>query len=117
DGVDDYVSVPDQSALNPTDSITVDAWVKFDSITDTHRIVSKGSPWIDGGYEINLEESLRFGIRTGGEERTVTSAAQINVGEWYHVAGTYDGNSLDIYVNGVLSNTVRWTPKFGQVAK
>lgn len=28
--------------------------------------------------------------------------------EWYHIAGTFDGSTLSIYVNGILENSVPW---------
>ena len=38
----------------------------------------------------------------GGAGHTVQSSVGLTVNAWYHIAGTYDGSTMNIYVNGQL---------------
>ncbi len=110
DGINDSVNMTNSESLNPISKITVEAWVNFKSLGNgvgyfNSRVVSKGKPWIDGGYTINDEnDHLRFCVRTGGSERTVSTTGTISTNQWYYVAGTYAGATLRIYINGNLNN-------------
>lgn len=44
-----------------------------------------------------------WGVRTGGT--TYSGTSQITLNQWYHVAATYDGTTLKLYVNGTLEMT------------
>jgi hypothetical protein len=46
-----------------------------------------------------------FYVDNGGGYTSVISAATATIGVWQHVAASWDGAVLKIYVNGVLSNT------------
>lgn len=121
-GIDDYISIPHAAELNPTDSITLSAWIKSEGSTgDNQRIIGK---WGPGGNSFNLfmaefdYGSDGLGLQPAievaiGSTNFVIDAddngAIIGDGIWHHVAGTYDGTSLNIYVNGALQNTLAAT--------
>ena len=48
------------------------------------------------------------GAQNGGG-KTLSSKTKLKTGEWYHVAGTYNGEELKIYINGKLENTAEYT--------
>jgi len=112
-GNDDYIHVDDAPNLNPTTNMTIAAWVKWSIDPNT------GGPWTsivnkngDRQYRLqhNYDNSLfEFGIQTsrGGRHlRSITSPIQ---DIWYHVVGTYDGETVKIYVNGSFENSISWT--------
>ena len=43
-----------------------------------------------------------FNLSIAGNWTTATSAPIMQTGTWYHVAGVYSGDSIMIYINGVL---------------
>ncbi len=118
DGTDSCgVSIPDSAALKPA-NVTVDAWVEFNSLDSTDAVKpglqyivfkqnSRSSEF--EGYSLfkfrdnNGLDRFRFAISAAdGTQTSADSTTTITVGQFYHVAGTYDGTTLSIYVNGVL---------------
>jgi hypothetical protein len=106
DGANDYVTVPANSALNLTGSISISAWVKRQNSGKDICIVGKDnyaagtgySLWIYGATD-NHKIAFRFG------NRGCRSATSIPLDEWTHVTATYDGTTSKVYINGVLSNS------------
>ena len=115
DGVDDYVEVPFDSNLLPS-HITIDAWVKFDTIptNDLNQIVHKVSSyglWLGATAGIGQTDKFSFGIMDSatGTWKYAAGTTTAIPDTFYHVAGTYDGNTIKIYVNGVLEGQVALT--------
>jgi hypothetical protein len=106
DGVDDFVTVPDAANLDVTGQITIDAWVK-PSRSHLGPIVDKWGA--NDGYSLTFRGDMggvvqgRIGTRTGFP--VVNSNRPIPVNQFSHVAMTYDGHTLRIFVNGVLAGT------------
>ena len=102
----DYVTVPDSPALDLTTRMTVAAWVR-PQVAATQYVVKKASQGGAGGYELGLSSNrqpfLRFNQSTSGDTYRVNATSQhpINGQTWVHLAGTYDGTTMRIYVNGV----------------
>jgi hypothetical protein len=107
DGVDDIVTVPSSSggSLNPSDSITLECWVNLKEATSaTHRphLISK-----TGSYGLIIEDNgiPRFFINDGTSWKFVAGTTIVQKNKWYHIAGTFDGKYIKIYVNGKLEGT------------
>jgi hypothetical protein len=101
DGVDDYVNCGNTVSLNPTDAITVVAWVKYNSVSGLQEIVRK-----EGSYAFGIgwtARKFRFWIHNGAWVNSGDSITSVEVGKWYYVVGTYDKNggtnNLKLYVN------------------
>lgn len=104
-----YGSLEEVTALDiSAQAITVEAWVKHDGTGDEDAVVV-GKTRGDGGYELRLEGTgeevpAHFGVRFPDlPGYSVTSTEGIRAGRWTHLAGTYDGDTLRIYVDGRLS--------------
>ena len=119
DGNDDYVRVPNSASLTITgNQITVEMWIKSaTSLNDTTpqiNFLDKGNEY---GFQINHDNlyptpdgRIWFFVvlppgPTTAWEGIQTATNQWNADTWYHIAGTYDGSYLRVYVNAELENS------------
>jgi len=51
-------------------------------------------------------DKAQFALNIGGTVQTLASATALTAGTWYHIAGTYDGAKMRIYINGVLMDSM-----------
>jgi len=101
DGLDDYVNVPNSLALNPSSAITMEGWFKPLS-TNNARVMGKHYPYAGYAFSIN-PDAFTFGIEnTASNTGQVSSATTPVIGEWFHLAGTFDGSVLKLYINGTF---------------
>ena len=101
DGADDYVQVPDSASLDLTAQITIDAWVY--PTVQGRRVVDKITAGGSDGYLLDTwPGNVRFIVGNIG----VVGSTPLSTGVWTHIAGTYDGSQLRVYVNGVLDGSV-----------
>jgi hypothetical protein len=99
DGVDDYIQVADAPELDPTNELTIATWINADVWEAANRIVQKGvSVNFQYVLEVSATNQLRFGMGSVGD----VFVAAPSLGQWHHVAGTYDGTVLKFYIDGVL---------------
>lgn len=102
DGVNDYVEIPYNAALNPKTALTVEAWVNPSINKAWQRIVSKSAyPNTDYSLFRGDKNNIAISVKIGSIARTVYSPENsVPIGAWTYVAGTYDGTSLKLYING-----------------
>ncbi|MEM7392471.1 MAG: LamG-like jellyroll fold domain-containing protein, partial [Verrucomicrobiota bacterium] len=106
EGINDEVVVGDNPSLSITGVITVEAWIKPTILGVDQGIVEKWD-MLDGGYALRLLSGGNIKFATLDEENTfdsVNGITAVQPGVWTHVAGVFNGSSLEVYVNGVLDN-------------
>lgn len=120
-GGDDYVELDYSINALKSSLVTISAWIKGDSIGPSsgyHPIVStydyKGYVFpyhYKYGYVLYVKDKMpRFYLASGSAHYYVgSSELEIDNG-WHHLAGTYDGDTLKIYVDG---ESVHYTPPIG----
>ena len=82
---------------------SLEAWIRPRSLNGViRRIVSKEDA--SGGYLLGVRDSgLYFSRYQGGA--CSTARAVLLAGEWAHVAATFDGQTVRLYVNGVRAQS------------
>jgi len=96
-----------------TEDFTIDLWVRFNSLTGRDPLIShdggggclpKWIFWYDAqGHRAPFGPALRFHHVSAGcgvLAEPVVYPWQPNLGQWYHVAVTRDGNDYSLYLDG-----------------
>jgi len=117
DGSTGSVSIPHNANQDIEQAITMDAWVKKEGSCTNNCIV-----FLNQNGSTGSTAELRYGLvilsgtgqaalsfNTGTWDDVVLSNTTIQDDVWYHIAGTYDGATAKIYINGVLDNSVAKT--------
>jgi len=92
----DYVSIEPIPTLR-SDKVTISAWIKRNPGDDGWSPIVRQYNESQKGYYFCLHNG-RPKLYLGGDH--VQSREDINKDIWYHIAGTYDGDELKIYVDG-----------------
>jgi hypothetical protein len=101
DGSDDIAAIPDSPTLRPK-RITVEAWIKPQS--GARVVVGKqlGSDCCVNSFQIELNH-FRFQLTdTNGEDHIITAPVNPAANQWHHVAGTWDGATMKLYLDKKL---------------
>jgi hypothetical protein len=107
DGMDDFVTVPDNDLFDVT-AVTIEAWVYWTgSGTDVEFITAKAGEELEihtGGAAGS--NSLRFIPTTNVSIEAPTGSFVPN--QWNHIACVYDPSATfgEIYVNGIATNAI-----------
>jgi hypothetical protein len=114
DGINDHVRIPDNPNQRFTNSLSIEAWVDPDHIGVYHELISKWDPSGQCSYTTGIHPDGRvyFTVSPTPTSAGAASVFSTNVlapGKWTHFAGTYDGNSMRIYLNGVQENQTAYT--------
>ena len=102
------VAVTDRTALNPAGAVTVSAWVDPSSWPTSvwqGSIIAKDS-WSSGeaGYVLRggAGGQISFVLALDGHFTEVKTTATVPASGWHHVAGVYDGQQVQIFIDGAV---------------
>jgi hypothetical protein len=104
-GTTDYISVNNSPSLNPTDEISISAWVKWETGgANDYFILSKQ-------YELSRSILLKFRphIIVSGTPVIFDGQTSIPSGVWTFVTMVYDGSAVKVFFNSTLDGFVNQT--------
>ena len=106
DGFDDYFNIPRNASMEPSNAITVAAWVYWDDPANSYhaKVLSKEVAG-NSSFAISQDASTsRMRFETNSGSYRPSPDVSVPTGQWAHVAGSWSsGNTVKIYVNGVLA--------------
>jgi serine/threonine protein kinase len=121
----DMVTVPSSSSLRPASSVTIGAWLKPANAAGKGPfgisilgIGRRGDPWASYCLKMSARDSdfakwrFALGDQSKGTYGEVGSSVYVTP-DWSHVVGTFDGKTMDFFVNGVLMGSTRKSGRIG----
>jgi hypothetical protein len=107
DGSTSNVSIANSTTDLAVSTFTLEAWVNL-------AVISGDLETIYGQQRNENATGINFGVFNGNpylgvndfsNNASLFSSDTINTGEWYFLAASYDGTDLNLYINGVLTDT------------
>ncbi|MDD3536421.1 MAG: LamG domain-containing protein [Candidatus Cloacimonetes bacterium] len=109
-----YIQVPDDPQLRITNNLSISIWVKHSATSGIFEdIVMKGNDSYGFQFNNNTNEVLFHLKHAAGSWKNLNSLYVPVTGEWFHIAGTYDGSTQRVYINGIQTNTANWSGEIG----
>jgi Concanavalin A-like lectin/glucanases superfamily/HYR domain/Secretion system C-terminal sorting domain len=112
DGSNDYVNLGDINQIDGDSQITFETWVYAKTMYFGSMMIAENA--CCGNRKAMFfsgNGNIYFAVENGGTAWGLTTGATVTAGQWYHIAGVFDGtksNPADrilIYVNGVPQTT------------
>ena len=109
DGTNDFVNINDANSLDLTNGMTIEAWVNASNLTGYKTAICKENGTTNLAYALspnnntsgNSINGLIQEYGSGANTTTVTGTDQTCTNNtWTHIAATYDGSVLRLYING-----------------
>lgn len=122
DGSSAWMEAQPASTLRPASALSLEFWMKANSFSSGAGPAAYA--WDNGADEAGYGFSyvggrLRFRVKTASMAADAWDSLpgeSLPAGRWLHVAGTYDGSAVKLYVNGELrgsaaaSGALNWSP-------
>ena len=110
----DYYTWAESSEHNSYDNLTWAMWVYPDSTgNSTTRTFGQTEEFV---IQIRNDNLLYAWLKTGGGWTSCASTPTVATDTWSHLAATYDGSNIRIYINGDLENTCAKTGSISNFA-
>lgn len=104
------ITISQPTNLSPTQA-SLSCWVNLSSWASSYDSLinlSTGTGWNDTRLAFvrnNTANRICFCIANGSTYNTVVMTSDLPLNTWTHLTGTFDGNTIKIYVNGILNNS------------
>ena len=117
DGMNDLITIPDNSSFDNFGKITLSAWIKPNSVTVNggyHRIIStQAGSGTTAGWFIRVDDPSKANIwfrSSTGSEVELQGTTTLVADNWYHMVAVLDGNASYLYLNGNLEDSDSFSP-------
>ena len=110
-GTNAWVTVADSNSLDLTAAMTLEVWVKPTALSGWQSVVLKESP--SGlAYSLYANDGVPRPagyVHIGTADIEAFGNSQLALNTWTHLAATYDGSLVRMYVNGNLTGSTAAT--------
>lgn len=104
DGSAGYTEVSDSIGLDNMSALTMEAWVYPTDVTGENIILNKETT-----YEMGINGGLfKVAIQTDSMGWIWLGTKSVSPNTWTHVAATYDGSVIKLYINGLYQEQFVW---------
>ncbi len=109
-----YIEIAHSNSLDLEAALTMAAWIRPDQEDGGWMVVQKQDPTHGGTiYSLDIQNGkigclLKIAEQGSSTEHAV-GATPIVIGEWQHIAATWDGATIRTYYNGVLDGELAFS--------
>jgi parallel beta-helix repeat protein len=114
DGNGDYVQIPDNTSLTPSNAITIAFWLyNRDGTAGIYKYADcpdqtgHGSPGNSRAYAFSVSSAgaSLLVCQTRSTMDSISSISTVSLNQWHHLAATFDQGQAYIYIDGQLDNS------------
>lgn len=107
DGVDDYIPITGSSALSPS-KITCETWVYITDFSTSPCADCAPIIWEQGNayrFGTGNGQIVHLQLMNSSSVVSLNSSNKLMTNTWHHIAGTFDGAKLKLYIDGVCNDS------------
>jgi chitodextrinase len=107
-GSSNWVTVADSASLDLTSAMTLEAWVKPSALGTSWRtaVVKEAAGTLAYGLYAHDGGPGPSAHAIVTSDMYATTSSTLPVGAWTHLAATYDGSRLTVWINGTVAGSV-----------
>lgn len=111
DGIDDYVKITGHTNLSGPKTITLESWVYVDNFNSSPCANCAPLIWHQGGayrFGTGNGKGMHFELSDGSNTQALNITSSVLKDDtWHHLAGTFDGTWMRIYIDGIVQDSLR----------
>ena len=113
DGADDKITIANSSTMQPTSALTMEAWVRLDTMPSSWYSVFQSpqsnsghvSTYFDWAIYINYTGGLHTRINGVSDGLSTGTTTKVQNNTWSQLVITWNGSLVSYYLSGVLIQT------------
>jgi len=107
----DYVRACNETlaSFGGTENYTFSAWVKIENNEVGGVVISKLNSGVFAGWQLWVRE-MKLGSYREVPPYSLTTTVTVPMGEFAHIAASFDGENLNLYINGELEASQYFAP-------